>query len=267
MTDEIAAIRKRLAEIETELLTEKTASDALKIVANATFGKLNDVWSPLRSVPNAMRVTINGQLFLLMLVEMLNSAGFKILSANTDGITAQMRVGQGYEGALASVIQIWEKATGYALERTDYTVYARRDVNSYVACKADGKIKTKGAFHPDTGKGDGLIVKRAAVAFLTKGIPIAKTVGAAKLEELTYYQRCKNGGTLVHGEKPIGKLARWYASIDGQPIRRINPNGTKALIPNAHKATLVMSTDDVGTDIDFDHYIAEAQALVASCTL
>ena len=253
-------------------------ADALKIVINATFGKLNDVWSPLRSVPNAMRVTLNGQLFLLMLVELLDQAGFQVISANTDGVTFIERRGKA-KMALDSVIGDWERATGLNLERTDYSVYARRDVNSYVAmsphpvkcpCGCEGKkskIKTKGAFHPDTGKGDGLIVKRAAVAFLTKGTPIAKTVRAAKLEELIYYQRCKNGGTLVHGEKPIGKLARWYASIDGAPIRRINPNGTKALIPNGHKATLVMSTDDVGPDIDFDHYIAEAEALVASCTL
>lgn len=267
VTDEIAAIKNRLDEIETELLTEKTASDALKIVANATFGKLNDVWSPLRSVPNAMRVTLNGQLFLLMLVEKLTCAGFTVLSANTDGVTLQARPMAMANDGLGRVVKEWEAATGYTLERTDYTVYARRDVNSYVACKADGKVKTKGAFHPDTGKGDGLIVKRAAVAFLTKGTPIVATVMAAKLEELTYYQRCKNGGTLIHGEKPIGKLARWYASTDGEPIRRVNPNGTKALIPNAHKATLVMSTNDVGTDIDFDHYIREAEALVASCTL
>lgn len=246
---------------------DTVTADALKIVINATFGKLNDVWSPLRSVPNAMRVTLNGQLFLLMLVEKLACAGFTVLSANTDGVTLQARPMAMQNDGLGRVVREWEAATGYTLERTDYTVYARRDVNSYVACKADGKVKTKGAFHPDTGKGDGLIVKRAAVAFLTKGTPIAATVMAAKLEELTYYQRCKNGGTLIHGEKPIGKLARWYASTDGEPIRRVNPNGTKALIPNAHKATLVMSTNDVGTDIDFNHYIAEAQALVESCTL
>lgn len=268
--------RLRDKRVELKRAGDKVASDALKIVINATFGKLNDVWSPIRSVPDAMRVTVNGQMFLLMLIEQLHVIGAEILSANTDGVTIRW---SGDDAVLALAVKAWENATGYELERTDYAVYARRDVNNYVAAGTDGKIKVKGAFMllphqghdlkikegPDNTKGDGLIVKRAAIAFLAHNVPVRKTVLSAHPEELFYYQRCKNGGTLWHGARHLGKLARWYASTDGDAIKRQNPNGSWATLPNAHRAALCFNHDDIGCDIDFEHYVREADELVRSC--
>lgn len=264
--------------VKAKIEGNKAIANALKIVVNAAFGKLNDVWSPLRSVPDAMRVTLNGQLYLLMLIEQLYVVGAEILSANTDGVTIRWK---GDEAVLKLAVQAWENATGFDLERTDYTVYARRDVNNYCAASADG-VKVKGAFFllpsqggknlkikegPDGGKGDGLIIKRAALEYLLNGRPICATVRSCRPEELMFYMRCKNGGTFFHGQEPIGKLARWYASVGGQPIKRKNPNGSMATIPNAQHATMLMSLDDFGCDIDFNYYEEQAQALVESCTL
>lgn len=263
--------------VEAKRAGNKAVANALKIVVNATFGKLNDVWSPLRSVPDAMRVTLNGQLYLLMLIEQLHVVGAEILSANTDGVTIRWA---GDESALKLAIKAWENATGFELERTDYTVYARRDVNCYAAASADG-VKVKGAFFllpgqggalkikegPDAGKGDGLIIKRAALEYLINGTPICKTVRTCKPEELIFYQRCKNGGSLYYGGDPIGRLARWYVAVDGMPLKRQNPNGSFATLPHGRSAALLMNLDDIGCDIDFTYYEKQAEALVASCTL
>lgn len=242
---------------------DKVVADALKIVVNATFGKLNDVWSPLRSVPDAMRVTINGQLYLLMLIERLHAAGAKILSANTDGVTIMWPKAR--DADLAPVVKAWEKDTGFELERADYAMVARRDVNSYIAKTTAGKVKLKGAFQPDSGKGDGLIIKRAAIEHLTTGRPIREVVESAKPHELIFYQRCKNGGTLHHGNERIGRLARWYASTEGPALRRQNPNGSWATLPHGHGTALVLDLDDIGPDIHTEHYISEAEKLVRSC--
>lgn len=258
---------------------DKTIANALKIVVNATFGKLNDQWSPLRSVPDAMRVTLNGQLYLLMLIEQLHRVGAKILSANTDGVTIQWK---GDENMLKLAIQAWENATGFELERKDYSVYARRDVNCYAAASKDG-VKVKGAFFllphqsgpnlkilegPDAGKGDGLIIKRAALEYLINGTPICKTVRSCKPEELMFYQRGQaGGGPLLHGGEPVGRLVRWYASISGKTIHRKNrKNGTLTTLPHARSATLLMNLDDIGCDIDFNHYEDEAEKLVRGCS-
>ena len=67
----------------------KTA-DALKISINSMFGLLNfnNYW--LYDPKAAVSVTINGQLYLLMLIEALTSNGFEVISANTDGVTAKV---------------------------------------------------------------------------------------------------------------------------------------------------------------------------------
>lgn len=274
--DDMRTLRDR--RVEAKRAGNKTVANALKIVVNATFGKLNDVWSPLRSVPDAMRVTVNGQLYLLMLVEQLHVVGAQILSANTDGVTIRW---SGDENVLKLAVKAWENATGFELERTDYTVYARRDVNNYCAASADG-VKVKGAFFllphqggpklkikegPDGGKGDGLIIKRAALEYLLNGTPISKTVRTCKPEELVFYQRCGYGISLFIDDKPIGRLCRWYASVGGKTLKRQNRNGTFCKLAHGHSMTPLMNLDDIGCDIDFEHYEEEAESLVASCTL
>ena len=98
----------RAKRLEAKHSGNKKINEALKIVINSTFGKLNDEHSPLRSIPDAMRVTINGQLMLLMLAESLELAGFEILSANTDGVTILAKRGPDCDKKLGAVIAVWE---------------------------------------------------------------------------------------------------------------------------------------------------------------
>ncbi len=245
---------------------DKATADALKIVANATFGKLNDSWSPIRSVRNAFRVTMNGQMFLLMLIEALHSQEFKILSANTDGL--MILAPRARLPELAGVTGPWERQTGLSLERTDYARVCRRDVNAYVALAEDGKVKTKGPFNADGGKGDGRIIREAAIAYLLHGTDPAKTVAeATDPVAFLFYQRAKNGGELYQGERLIGKTARWYAAGDeAVAIKRRNPDGTFDTIPNAHQAALALDiagwTVPTMAGLDRGHYVAAAWELI-----
>jgi hypothetical protein len=245
---------------------DKATADALKIVANATFGKLNDSWSPIRSVRNAFRVTMNGQMFLLMLIEALHSQGFKILSANTDGL--MILAPRARLADLAGVTGPWERQTGLTLERTDYARVCRRDVNAYVALAEDGKVKTKGPFNSESGKGDGRIIREAAIAYLLHGTDPAKTVAdCADPVAFLFYQRAKNGGELYQGERLIGKTARWYAAGDeAVAIKRRNPDGTFDTIPNAHQAALALDiagwTVPSMVGLDRGHYVSAAWELI-----
>ncbi len=75
----------------------------------------------------ALRITINGQLYLLMLVEALVKNGFKVISANTDGlITLVPKV---RSELYKNICSEWEKKTNFDLEYTYYKKYIRRDVN------------------------------------------------------------------------------------------------------------------------------------------
>ena len=250
---------------------DKLTNEMLKIVINSTFGKLNDAYSPLRSIPNAMRVTINGQLELLMLVEMLHVAGAIILSANTDGVTISW-TSIAVKEKLGGIVQLWQKATGHTLEQAYFKKYCRRDVNTYIALKADGEVKYKGDFNPYplTGKWDGFIVKKACEQFLLHDIhPIVTVRACKKATDFLFYQRVQNGGHVLHGEEHLGKIVRWYVSKKGKQLYRFNPDKTKVKIPGGANAMLAMDITDwdvfgIPDDVDYDYYAAEAMALANS---
>jgi hypothetical protein len=255
--------RLRTKRVEAKRAGDKTTAEALKIVLNSTFGKLNDTWSPIRSVSNAFRVTVNGQLFLMMLMESLHLAGFEILSANTDGVTIRAPRDM-MAGPLSRVVDAWQTNTGLALERSTYRKLCRRDVNAYVAITEDGKVKTKGPFNPDSGKGDGQIIREAALAYLLHGTHPATTVAKADdVKAFLFYQRVKNGGELYCGDTLVGKTARWFVTKDGPALKRQNPDKSRDTIPNGHHITLAQDITGLSPEgVDRDYYTAAAIDLI-----
>jgi len=247
---------------------DKPTAEALKIVLNSTFGKFNDKYSPIRSIPSALRVTLNGQLQLMMLMERLWLNDFRILSANTDGCTFMML--RSDVNKLNEVISTWQNDTGHELELTEYKAYVRRDVNNYLALKTDGKVKTKGAFeeHPLGGKTDERIVKEAASNWLLHGVPIRQTVEeCSDITAFIYYTRIGNGGTAYSDGVEVGRTVRWYVSTSGVTLQRKNPDGSFDTLPNGRNAVLTMTLPDaVPADLDRDYYITEAVKLVNSIT-
>lgn len=247
---------------------DKATSEALKIVLNSTFGKFNDIYSPLRSVPSALRVTLNGQLMILMLVEALEELGCRVLSGNTDGVTIMWHRDRMDE--LHAVKTAWEKKTGHQLEEVEYTTYIRRDINNYCALKTDGKIKTKGAFEqaPMGGKTDERIVKEAATQFLLKGVPLHQTVNAStNIKDFVYYTRTKAGLGLHYDGKDQGRTLRWYVGRSGKTVCRKNADGSLDTIPNGKNAVLMMELPNrIPSDLNRDYYIHEARRLVESIT-
>jgi hypothetical protein len=110
-----------------------TAENAmLKLALNGVYGDSNNVFSPFYDPQYTMSITINGQLQLSMLAEMImDIPGLQMIAANTDGLTAY--VPRGYIHTFKQECETWEKITGLQLEATSYTMLALRDVNSYVA--------------------------------------------------------------------------------------------------------------------------------------
>jgi hypothetical protein len=261
-------IRAKISALEKELVDETSKMDGLKVPLNGTFGLTNNKYSPLRSIPTALRVTINGQLMALMLVEMLEDAGVRVISANTDGVTilwhkAEMDV-------ISGIMRQWGEKTGHTLELEEYAKYCRRDVNSYTAVKTSGDIKRKGAFNPepDNGKTDERIVKRAAEKYLLEGTPIHETIQAtADVRDFVYYQRVKNGGELFHGEAAYGRTLRWYVGKEGLQVARKNPDGSFENIPNGANAVLALELPTtMPVDVNHEYYMREAKKLVESIT-
>ena len=156
---------------------DKLTSDALKLALNGMFGKTGSDVSCFYDPFVFYAITVNGQLFISMLVERLVAAGAELLQVNTDGVTVS--VPRKNEEQILAVCKKWEQETRLTLEYADYAKMIIRDVNNYIAVGEDGKIKEKGAFetkkdwHKDNSY---MVVPMAVREYFVNGTPISETL-------------------------------------------------------------------------------------------
>lgn len=246
----------------------KTVSDGLKIVLNGTYGKLGSRWSFLFAPELMIRTTMSGQLALLMLIEMLELSGIRVISANTDGIV--VITPHGMEWMRDAVITWWEKSTGLETESTEYTSIHSRDVNNYVAFKPDGKHKAKGVFGESgvspkaspTGKHPGKdICNESVIAYLRDGTPIEKTIRECRDIRKFLVIRAVAGGALdLHGSY-LGKVVRWYYGAGVTDCLRYKSNGNK--VGSSDGAVPLMELDgSFPENVNYEFYISEAKNML-----
>jgi len=104
-----------------------------KIILNSTYGLSNDKYSFLYDPQFTMQITINGQLSLMMLYEMIMDAipGAMPLMQNTDGL--ETMIPEEYIEKYISVCDEWEKLTNLELDHDEYQKLILADVNNYIA--------------------------------------------------------------------------------------------------------------------------------------
>lgn len=234
----------------------KTKSDGKKIVLNGAFGKLFSKYSIMFAPELGIRVTITGQLCILMLIEMLERCGVSVVSANTDGIVTKCPVGR--EWLRDSCVRYWEQVTGLAMEQNYVKSLYAQSVNSYVAFGADGKVKRKGFFaesgvlagmsgaHPDKD-----ICAEACIAYLRDGTRLEQTIHACTdIRKFLTIRAVKGGGVYYpkslgpgekvvdeHGAVYLGKTVRWYYVRGSEEcIYYMEKKATKAIRDAAQKA-------------------------------
>ena len=247
-------IAARIESLEREHKAVKTQVEVYKLSNNASYGKFGSQYSPLFSPQLLTQVTLTGQLALLLLIERLEAAGAKVVSANTDGVTVLHRE------HIDPQINGWQAETGFGLERVDYQAVYSRDVNNYVAIKTDGSVKGKGIFTtPGLMKNPQKpIITRAVMSCLADGVPITDTVTGC--EDLTEFLtvRTVRGGAVWRWDE-VGKVVRWYRGVTGEPIYYLNGN----LVPSSDNAAVVQDLPDrIPDDLDHQWYINEAKELL-----
>lgn len=148
---------------------------AYKLALNGTYGNSNNEHSPFFDAMYTMKITINGQLSLCMLVEQLIKVpGLRMIQCNTDGITFHCPVE--YLDHANNLRIWWEKVTQLELEEVRYSRFFIRDVNNYIAEYEGGGVKRKGAYeykrewHKDHSS---LVVQKAVEAHMLRGEDIA----------------------------------------------------------------------------------------------
>ena len=114
-----------------------------KIILNSTYGLSNDQNSFLYDPEFTMRITINGQLSLTMLYEMIAEQipNAVPIMQNTDGL--ETLIPREYVDKYYEICAEWEKITNLQLEHDTYQKIVLGDVNNYIAVNEYKEI------HPD----------------------------------------------------------------------------------------------------------------------
>jgi hypothetical protein len=245
-------------------------------VLNGSFGKFGSRYSTLYSPDLMIQVTITGQLALLMMIERAELAGIPVISANTDGVVFKCPKAD-YE-RLMGVVKQWETDTGFGTEETRYEAVYSRDVNSYIAVKPGGKVKTKGAFANPWWEKDpdprgqfmtspkNTICTEAVIEFLTHGVPIEHTVRSSRDIRKFVTVVKVTGGAIKDGDY-LGKALRFiHSNATETPILYKNPHpktGNYKKVSDSEGARPLMTLPgEFPGDVDFDWYIAKAKEML-----
>ncbi len=257
--------------LEAKAKKDKAKADGLKITINSIFGKLGHAHFWLYDPKAFYSVTINGQLFLLMLIESLYRAGIQVLSANTDGVTCHVSDELTYQ----RICEAWMANTEFELEFVEYDRYVRRDVNNYIARPVDRtiKIKEKGVFETS------IDLKKAYQMPI-----IAKSLRAYFLDDVSVDQTLKNGTIydFLTSERTSKKFDLWleykdgrrekvpyinrfYVSLKGgELVKREGTDRRISLCAGRLVQVLnkVESTDQKDYDIDYGYYRREIEKII-----
>jgi hypothetical protein len=245
--------------LEAKRQKDTVTADTLKICVNGSFGKLGSMFSALYAPHLLIQTTLTGQLCLLMLIERLEAAGCRVVSANTDGIVVLFK--RSKETLVEEICFEWMMDTSFELERADYRALYSRDVNNYIALKKDGSTKRKGVFaEPGLMKNpEFTIVSEAVAAFLAKKTPIEQTVGDCRdLSKFVAIRRVDGGG--VWRDQYLGKAVRFYYSREVGPQECISYARNKNKVARSDGARPAMTLPaEFPADVHHERYIALAR--------
>jgi hypothetical protein len=256
---------------------DKATANALKLVANTTYGamlnKYNDLYDPLMG----RSVCITGQLFLLELSQHLiaECSTLRIVQLNTDGIMVSFDESE-YEKVLA-ITKEWEQRTRFELEEDRIKRIVQKDVNNYVEIPYDGEPKIKGgylvrgiapagAFNINN---NATIVAKAIVDHFVHGTPPEETINAC--DDIFAFQLIAKAGSkykeayhLVDGkQEPVQKVNRVYATTDeryGKLFKVKAENDSTAKIESLPEHCIIDNNNELTIDrVDKAWYIELAK--------
>ena len=225
-----------------------------KIILNATYGLSKSRFSFLYDPEFTFRITVNGQLQLSMLYEMLTTRipGAQPLMQNTDGL--EFLIDEEYEGLFYEICKEWEDMTMLQLETVEYEKMIIGDVNNYIAVYTDGKTKCKGRFEyeelPLHKNKSMLIIPKALYAYFIKGEDpkdfLAKNreitdycIGAKLKGDWFFIERKVTNG--IYEENQLQKMLRYFVSKTGVKLVKCNPDGRKNQLNSGPQLQTVMN--------------------------
>lgn len=249
-------------------------AQVLKIVINSIYGKLGFEKGDLCDRLAVLKVTINGQLMIMMLCEELELAGIEVASANTDGIVIKLY--KKHKEIFETISNNWKTLTRLDADSEEYECYVNRDINNYLVKELNGKLTYKGALNPfmyatDLQKGyDMPIVAQAVVNYFLYNKPVLETLYECK--NILEFCKTQNVGRQFHVEftvdsnrRTLQRNVRFYVANKGGVIEKVNVNKSRSNLCSGHQVIVLNTLDDVRIEyrnINYSYYYNEALKII-----
>lgn len=256
-------------------IPKDTLAQVLKIVINSIYGKLGFEKGDICDRLAVLKVTINGELMIMMLCESLELAGIEVVSANTDGIVVKLYKKNKIK--FEEISTTWKNLTKLDADSEEYKCYINRDINNYIIEELNSKISYKGALNPtmyavDLQKGyDMPIVAQAVVNYFLYNKPILETLYDCK--NILDFCKTQNVGKQFHVELTIGytrqilqRNVRFYVTNKGGTIEKVNDNsGARNGLCAGKQVAILNTLDDKRIEyrnINYSYYYEEALKII-----
>lgn len=226
---------------------------------------------------------MNGQLMLLMLVEKLIKAGYKIIQCNTDGVFV-FRL-RSEEEKFQQICKEWETLTKLTLEEDKFEEFYQFAVNDYLGIKEGYKetknsklLKKKGLFIDTVSLGKGMnamIIPEAINKYLADNIPIQETIcNCRDLKKFLTFQKVSRGFSVEYNNNLITHINRYYVSTNGAYLYKckLDKDGKRSGYINMLSGHGVIIANDLNeikefpNDINYKYYISEANKIITRFT-
>lgn len=261
--------------IEAKHSGQKLKNLALKLTLNSVTGKMQQETSWMYDPFSVFKIRINGQLILLMLVDRLLELNCKIVQVNTDGV---MYIAQETQrNAVQEAVHEVEQLSQLTFESDDYEAFYQYAINDYFGVEKGFSqshnpklIEKKGMFITDPRLGKGLapaIIPKAVINYFLTKQPTSEYIKKSKdIKDFLMYQRVDKKFKVIHGDKPVQRINRFYASTNDYSLFKVDETGKVANMLTKSGVTILNNMNYIPIEdrhLNYQYYISEANKIIS----
>lgn len=273
--------RQLFAKIKEERLEAKHTGQTLKnkflkIVLNSPTGKMQEETSWMYDPFDVFRIRINGQLILLMLVDILLKYNCEIIQVNTDGVMFIAK--ESNKIAINKDIEELQKESRLIFEGGEYEAFYQYAVNDYFGILKGYSenhdpdlIEKKGMFITETALGKGLapvIIPKAVINYFTKGQSVSDFMKSNQdIRDYLIAQRVAKQFNVEYNGKFIQRINRFYACTNGYKLFKVRKDNNQYYDLLTKSGVCVLNDlSKVNTakyPINYQYYMSEANSIIS----
>lgn len=217
---------------------KKKEREPYKRQCNIFYGAMGDKFNPLYDPLHRTLVCVFGQVFLIDLIDKIEDIIF-LINSNTDGIFFKVKKKDIPE--LKRRVAEWEARTQLQMEYSEFTKFISKDVNNYLAVKANGGIHAKGAYVKDLSDLDYdlPIVNEALRNYMIFGTPVEVTINACS--DFRKFQKIVK----------LSSKYRWVEHENGQGTTKFDNKAYRVFASNCDTDGRLLKCDGVRNPAKF----------------